>query len=423
MLPTTPARYLKLERMLEISRLLNQALDLEPFLQTLAEYSCELTLSSAGSIFLFEEETGLLKFVAAPRSQLESLKRVRVPLENSIAGQAYTQCRPVIVQNAAQEANVFRDVDHILDFDTRSILAVPILYGGHALGAMEAVNKLGDSNYTEEDTIILETLASYAATALFSAALLEETRLAQQNLNDLERMKSDFIAIASHELRTPVGLVLGHASFLRESAKEEQQIRQLDVIVRSAARLKEIVEEMSNLELNQAGKARVRRSQVSVSSLVQEVCKGFLETARRKSITINVEIPESSLVVEADEEKIAIALGNLVENALAFTDEKGFVFVRAERLPGFVKVSVIDNGVGIPARDLHRVFDRFYQVESHFTRRHGGLGLGLSVAKVMIEMHGGQIWAESIEGKGSNFSFLLPSRTGKAARAVSAFEI
>jgi signal transduction histidine kinase len=409
--------------MLEVSRLLNQALDLEPFLQTLAEYSCELTLSSAGSIFLFEEETGLLKFVAAPRSQLETLKRVRVPLENSIAGQAYTQARPIVVQNAAQDASVYRDVDHILDFDTRSILAVPILYGGQALGAMEAVNKLGDSNYTEEDVAILETLASYAATALFSAALLEEARLAQQNLNDLERMKSDFIAIASHELRTPVGLVLGHASFLKEAAQDEQQARQLDVIVRSAARLKEIVEEMSNLELNQAGKARVRRSQVSVMKLVHEVCKGFIESARKKNITLTIDVPDSSLVVEADEEKIAIALGNLVENALAFTDEKGFVLIRAERLPGFVKVSVIDNGIGVPTRDLHRVFDRFYQVESHFTRRHGGMGLGLSVAKVMIEMHGGQIWAESIEGKGSNFSFLLPARSGQATRAVSAFEV
>ncbi len=91
-----------------------------------------------------------------------------------------------------------------------------------------------------------------------------------------------------------------------------------------------------------------------------------------------------------------------------FTNQGGHVFVTGELVPGYVKVSVIDDGIGIPAKDLPHIFDRFFQVESHLTRRHGGMGLGLSVAKVMIEMHGGRIWAESMEGKGSNFTFLLP---------------
>ena len=406
---TTPTRFMKIERLVEVSRILNRGIELEPFLQTIVDVSRELTLSQAGSIFLYEEETGLLKFVAAPRSQRESLKRVRVPLDNSIAGRAYTQAKPVIVQNTHLDPLVYREVDQVLDFETSSILAVPIIYGGQTLGVMEAINKLGNAHYNEEDVGILETLATYAAIALFSTALLEEVHLAHQNLNDLERMKSDFIAIASHELRTPLGLILGHASFLQDGLKGSEHANQTEVIVRSALRLKEIIEQMSNLNAEQVGKSRVRRSQVSLSQLIQEVCKSFTNLAKQKNIALKVEVPTANLMVEADPEKIALALGNIIENALTFTDEKGSVWVRAERVTGHVKVSVIDNGIGIPAKDLHRVFDRFFQVESHFTRKHGGMGLGLSVAKVMVEMHGGQIWAESIEGKGSIFSFLLPA--------------
>ena len=102
------------------------------------------------------------------------------------------------------------------------------------------------------------------------------------------------------------------------------------------------------------------------------------------------------------------ALANIIDNALAFTDEGGSVQVTANRLSGYAKVSVIDNGIGIPAKDLQKVFDRFFQVENHLTRHHEGMGLGLSVAKAMVESHDGIIWVESIENEGSTFSFLLP---------------
>ncbi len=116
-------------------------------------------------------------------------------------------------------------------------------------------------------------------------------------------------------------------------------------------------------------------------------------------------------------------LGSLLKNnkEVAEIDKGGHVFVKAEAVPGYVKVSVVDDGLGIPAKDLPRVFERFFQVESHLTRRHGGMGLGLSVAKVMIEMHGGRIWVESVEGKGSNFTFLLPVDPMQASAADKVF--
>jgi two-component system sensor histidine kinase VicK len=143
--------------------------------------------------------------------------------------------------------------------------------------------------------------------------------------------------------------------------------------------------------------------------------------AASKNITLEEDIRDEDLQVEADANKITVAISNLIRNALTFTDEGGQVQVMVELVTGHVQVSVKDNGIGIPASDLGLIFDRFFQVESHLTRRHTGMGLGLSVAKGMIELHGGRIWVESIEGRGSTFSFLLPLRPSQVKPAEKAF--
>lgn len=121
-----------------------------------------------------------------------------------------------------------------------------------------------------------------------------------------------------------------------------------------------------------------------------------------------MEVRNDDLAVNIDAAKIAITVSNIVKNAIAFCNNGGQVTIRGERQQDSVKVSVEDNGVGIPLKDIPHVFERFYQVKSHLTRKHGGMGLGLSVAKGMVEMHGGRIWVESMEGVGSTFTFILP---------------
>jgi two-component system sensor histidine kinase VicK len=143
------------------------------------------------------------------------------------------------------------------------------------------------------------------------------------------------------------------------------------------------------------------------------VAGSFQKEAQKRQISLRADTGQGDLNIQGDASKISIALSNIVQNAIIFSNPEGDVRVVAEEIPGYVKVSVIDNGIGIPTKDLPHVFERFYQVESHLTRRHGGMGLGLSVAKVMIEIHGGRIWAESIENKGSNFTFILPTACDK----------
>jgi signal transduction histidine kinase len=406
--PTTPARYQKFERLVDLSRLLNQGVELESFLQAVSNYICELTLSEAGSVLVLEEETGLLKFLAAPRNHMRTLKRIRVPVDNSAAGRAFSTGRNVILQEPLSDGVIYRSVDKFLQFHTRSILAVPIRYGSHILGVMEAVNKLNNVQYTDDDVTILETLAIYAGIFLFTHALIDEVEYNESLMEQVEKNKSDFIAITAHELRTPLGLIMGHASMLQETIDDAEAKNQVSTILKSALRLKEIIEQTSALAVESNDKQRLRRQTVVLRKLIRDVVQSFKEAASLKGINLEANLPDESLQIPADTEKIAITLGNLVDNAINFTDPGGRVLVITEVIQGFVKISVLDTGIGIPTKDLPKIFDRFYQVESHFTRKIGGLGLGLSVAKVMVDLHGGQIWAESVESKGSNFSFLLP---------------
>jgi signal transduction histidine kinase len=399
----------KLKRLLAVTHELEAATDMEKMVQHLKLAASELTNSEAASILEFDESSNSLRFVAASWFRQESLKKIKVPLEGSIAGWVFGHNEPLIVQDAASDSRHFKGVDQAINFTTSSLVAVPLTYRGNAIGVLEVVNKAGSAHYTEDDVTILEILALYAAMALWNSNLEVRIQNTHDEMAELDRLKTDFIAITSHELRTPLGLILGHATFLKEILPEEHR-EPIDIIIRNATRLKEIIENLTEVDNYEAGAARIRQRAISVSRIVEDVISSFQDMADSKNITLQADICDEDLPVEADANKITVAVSNLVRNAVTFTNEGGQVLVKVEPVPGHARVSVSDNGIGIPASDLSKVFERFFQVESHLTRRNTGMGLGLSVAKTMIELHGGRIWVESAEGEGSTFTFLLPVR-------------
>lgn len=401
------ARTRKLERIIEISRILTSTLELDPLLQIIIETASQLTDSEAASIMLLDPASGELRFEAAPWFQRDQLKTVAVPLDQSIAGWIFRNAAPLVIADAKDDPRVYRQVDQSIEFETRSILGVPLMLKDKPIGVIEAVNKLGQGRYTQEDAEVLSTLAAQAAVAIENARLLAALQKAYDELSHLDRLKSNFIAIASHELRTPLGLILGHATFLRDEAGPDS-VEQLDVVVRSALRLKSIIEDLANLGHIEQGQATLSRSRFGVDEVVGEAVDEAVPLAEAKQLGLRVQMPRERITLEADRDKIRTVLTNLLGNAIKFTPAGGRVLISAQAMNAQVKVSVTDTGIGIPAEHLEKIFDRFYQVESHLTRRHGGMGLGLAIARVMVELHGGRIWAESVEGKGSSFSFLLP---------------
>ena len=396
-----------LERLVEVVRGLTTAPDLESFLQTVINEAIELTSSELASILEYDETAEELRFLAMHWFERERLRPVGVPLDGSAAGWVFRRKQPLIIQNVKVDRRHFKVVDHVTKHQTHSLVAVPLMVRGEVVGVLEALNKKDDAHYTEEDLTILETLGALAAQAMRNASLQRKVRATSIELAELERLKTDFVAITSHELRTPLGLILGHATFLRELAGTEYG-EQLDMIVRNATKLKEIVENLSDVENIQTGAARVRSQQVSLAKIVTDVLQTFQDDANARNVTLRADVGDSPFYLMADESKLGIALSNLVKNALQFTEAGGHVTVGVQEDSGHLRVSVTDDGIGIPARDLPRVFERFFQVETHLTRRYGGMGLGLAVAKAHIELHGGRIWAESEEGRGSTFTFLLP---------------
>ncbi len=397
----------RFERLLDVTRSLSMILDYESFLQTVLAAARELTGSETASLLEFDEINRELRFLATPAHLPGTLGGTRVPMEGSAAGWVYHQSKPLLITDTKADSHHFSAVDFASAFETRSLLAVPLMVRGQPLGVLEAVNKINGLHYTEEDTTILETLAAPAALVVQNIALQRRVEAGLSELANLDRLKNDFVAITSHELRTPLGLILGHATFLREILSGEHR-EQLDIIIKNASRLKEIIENLSRVDNYETGGARLHSQSVSMARIIQEVVASYTATASQRDISLEVDVGGDDLVIQADGPKISIAIANLVKNAITFTDHGGHISVAGRSVPGYIKVSVIDDGIGIPDKDLPHLFERFFQVESHLTRRHGGLGLGLSVAKLMIEMHGGRIWVESAEGKGSNFSFLLP---------------
>jgi len=416
MIPTK--RIDHLERLLEVVRGLTTAPNLESFLQTVISEASEMTDSELASILEYDDAAKELRFLAMQWFDRDLLRPMGVPLEGSAAGWVYRKGQNLIIQDTKADQRHFKTVDRVTKHTTHSLAAVPLIVGGEVIGVLETLNKKDNAHYTEEDLTILETLGALAAQAMQNIALDRKVRAARIELADLERLKSDFVAITSHELRTPLGLILGHATFLRELAGNEFA-DQLDTIVRNATRLKDIVENLSDVDNFQSGAARVRSNKVSLARIAEDTILMFQDEAKARDITLKAELNDASFFVDADGVKISIVFSNLVKNAIQFTDPGGQVTVKMEEDSGYMKVSVSDNGIGIPARDLPRVFDRFFQVETHLTRRYGGMGLGLAVSRSMVELHGGRIWVESEEGKGTTFTFLLPiDKTEKPAAST-----
>lgn len=396
----------RLQRVLQINRELSAMLDLQELLQSIVRAAAELTDSEQGAIAQYDPSEDCLRFVTAPWLDEELMKRAKVPIEGSIMGQAFSTLWPVISEEVQEDNGHYGGVDSLTGFQTRSLLAVPLAVQGQATGVLSAVNKRG-GDFDKEDVFVMESLAAQAAIAIQNAQWMKESREAYSALADLEQMRNDFISITSHELRIPLGLILGHASFLKEILEGEPR-HQSEVIERAALRLKQIVEDLSKIELEQSGNSAVRYAEYDLAAQMRQLLSAHQATATQRGIGLEAQLPHEPLMITAEANKIFVAVDHLLKNALQFTNKGGQVQLSLKDEGEHVSILVADSGVGIPAKDIEKIFERFYQAEDHMTRRHGGMGLGLTVAKMLVEMHAGEILVESVEGKGSRFTIRLP---------------
>jgi signal transduction histidine kinase len=397
----------RLHRILEISQTLTSTFDLDELLHLILSAATELTDTEAGSILLLNERGTELRFAASNGSDSDKLANLRVPVDGSLAGSILLAGKPLVIDNVQRDPRHFTGVDKQLDFQSRSLLGVPLMLREQPIGVLEALNKNHNAGFTEEDGQLLMTLAAQAAVAIDNARLVTALQKAYAQLNQVDQIKSNFIAIASHELRTPLGLILGYAAMLKDDVKPDAQA-QLDVVLQSALKLRALIDDMVNVQHIEEGQAQLDVTEFVLQDLIRAAAEAMQERAEAKEHQVTLDLPVTAVTVKADRAKLILVLNNLLANAIKFTDPGGRILIAMRTAPGEVQVHVADTGSGIPADELERIFDQFYQVEPHLTRRHGGLGLGLSIAKGMIELHGGRIWCESVVGLGSRFSFTVP---------------
>lgn len=400
-----------LERIVKVTQILNSTLTLQPLLQVIIQAATELTHTEAASIMLIDRNTGELRFAETTGNESENIKNVIVPTENSIAGRIIKQDRPLLIRDVREDPQWHAGVDESTNFETRSILGVPLKVRQDAIGVLEVVNKLDEDGFSADDIQIVSTLAVHAAIAIENARLLDEVQNAYRHLSEIDQIKGDFVSIASHELRTPLAVILGYVTFIRENASGEEEIEKLDIVLSSAMRLRSLIDDMVNLRHIKAEDVKLQRSIFSLRDLVQEVVQEFAEVVEGKQqvLTTRFSPSDNSFNLDADRQKIYLVLANLVSNAVKFTPSKGRIHLDVKYKSHRYWVDVIDTGIGIPESEYNPIFDQFYQVEPSLTRRYQGMGLGLSIAKGMIEVHRGRIWVESVVGKGSKFSFVLPT--------------
>lgn len=269
----------------------------------------------------------------------------------------------------------------------------------------------------EDNERLLGTMANQAAIAIKNAQLFEATQQAYEKVRKSDEQKTQFIYIAAHELRTPLGAMMGYASYAEKRVPDKLR-KSMRFMVASTVRMRTMVDAMLTIQRLDAGTAILRLAPTNIQAVIDKVVSDFEAMAELEGHTLTVNLPEDLPAIQADAEKVELILSNLISNAIKFTPEGGRIEVSAQNYHKGILVSVKDNGAGIAMADQERIFDRFMQLRANHIAGHGGFGLGLTIVKQLVELHEGQVWIESESDKGSTFFFTLPQETPLTEDAI-----
>ncbi|WP_440952311.1 ATP-binding protein [Methanococcoides sp. FTZ1] len=262
----------------------------------------------------------------------------------------------------------------------------------------------------EKNIKVLEHVGKHIGIAIENAQLFEKTQGAYEDLRSIDRMKNEFFANLSHELKTPMISIKGFSELLGEGKfgpLTTEQKRANDAVVRNAEKLRNLIDSLLYMSMEKEGRYRYNFTTVSVRRFVLNSIEIARARAGANNIVFNEDIAENIPNICGDEERLTTALDNILDNAVKFMSE-GEVTVSVQDEPDNIHIRVKDNGIGIPKDEVDKVFNSFYQVDGSLTRLYGGTGLGLHVSKRIIDVHNGKIWLKSLEGFGTTVHITLP---------------
>jgi signal transduction histidine kinase/HAMP domain-containing protein len=393
------------------------SLDIDSLIKKLTTKIREMLKVDISDIRLFEEGKWLLRGVSgidlsllpAPRGTASA--RFRWVIENR---------RPLVIPDAAQEENL-PSGRTVKTLGLRGYLAVPLFSrGGEVIGVLRA-STYEPRDFTQEEVDLLQQLANGTAIALENARLLEQTKKQAVELEEANKAQADFAAMIAHDLRAPLMAVISGAAMLEDGLfgpVNEEQKKWLAKIQGSSRNLVDLVSNILDLSKVEAGHVDLTKEEVDLKGLLQGSLENYLLLAQKKKISLRERLEAGLPQVKVDPRRLDQVLSNLISNALKFTGEGGTVEVGAGVEKGVgVRVYVRDSGVGIPKEEIGNLFEKYRQTTSGKISNQKGTGLGLVICKAIVEAHGGKIWVESEEGKGSTFAFMLPyDQTAESSR-------
>jgi signal transduction histidine kinase len=291
------------------------------------------------------------------------------------------------------------------------VLVVPRVADARVVGTLTVLGKEG--GFTQDDEDFLALFASSAAIALTNSILFEQTL-------EIDRLKSDFVAVVSHELRTPLAVVLGNLELLGDErfwTLNPQQSQFLKSATTNSHRLLLLINDILDFSKLENSSLPMTMSPNELSEVVKQAAENLTRLFEERELNLRLDLASDLPLAEMDEQRIAQVLTNLISNAIKFSPAGAPVEVTVRQENGSAVVRVRDHGEGIRREDMPRLFKKFSQLDSRSTRKVGGTGLGLAICKGIVEAHGGRIWAESEPGEGSTFAFTLPLAVDTARAA------
>ena len=397
----------------EVSQAVSSTLDLQKVLATIVAHAADLSGAESGAIYEFNEPSEEFQLRATHRMSEELIQAIReggVKLGETALGWAGVNREAVQIPDILEEPTYpTREIMKREGF--RALLAVPLLREDRLIGGL-VVRRRAPGQFQKETVDLLQTFATQSALAIQNARLFREIEAKGRELEIASKHKSDFLANMSHELRTPLNAILGYTELILDKIYGDvpENIQEvLERVEKNGRHLLGLINDVLDLSKIEAGQLVLSLDDYSMKEVVHTVFTSVESLAAEKNLELKVSVAPEVAQGKGDHQRISQVFLNLVGNAIKFT-EAGEVRVEATASDDTFVISVSDTGPGLSEADQQMIFEEFHQADGSSTRKKGGTGLGLSIARRIVEMHGGRIWVESTEGKGSTFWFTLPVR-------------
>jgi signal transduction histidine kinase len=404
----------RLTALFEVGQAVGGTLDLQRVLDTVVARASDLAGADGGAVYEYDPVAGAFALRASYRMPEELVAAVRerpIRLGETVVGRPAAERAPVQYADVLAEEADDRTRAILERAGYRAVLAVPLLREHEVVGTL-VVRRKTPGAFDPDTVALVQTFATQSALAIQNARLFQELADKSRQLEEASRHKSEFLANVSHELRTPLNAVIGFTEVLLEryfgeiNAKQEEYLRD---VLSSGQHLLSLINDILDLSKVEAGRMELEVSTFDLGPVLEASLVMVRERASRAGVALSLVGAADVGVIEADERKVKQVLFNLLTNAVKFTPEGGRVEVGARRVDGRVEVAVADTGVGIAPEEQGRVFEEFGQARGA-SGQSEGTGLGLTLCRRFVELHGGWIGLASEVGRGSTFTVSLPAR-------------